>query len=293
MANDDNSDVNSNAEKNSVKDTGREQAQDSSRSEALDAFSEGQGKAASAERESSTRNEVQKGSLPELNLFDSYRAHMSQSKPEQGDPSNHDHSKHGHKHQRAGDRPGPVLDAKEQGEDASEIVDPNASDRFKQQVDRTNQQVLRQMPEHLRDTMKDVPVGGVKSITHKDGDPINAMHGVDGIKLAEKREGGAPLDTVLKHEYGHEFDMQKGGEQPLSASPEFTKLIDKAIGRNPEMKKHREQDPETFHAEVFADLFASNLGARSQHLNVPYSDKQFSQARDWVKQKMMEGARKK
>ncbi|MBX9571995.1 MAG: hypothetical protein K2X77_24090 [Candidatus Obscuribacterales bacterium] len=298
MPNEESSDVSNNVEKNAVKDNSQEQAQESTRSEAVNSFAEGQGKAASAERESNTQREVQNGALPNLNLFDSYREHMQKKEAESGQ-AGADHSKHEHKHrhgapgkdspadeQKQGDKPGT-----EEKPQEDEIVDPNASDRFKQQSDRTNQSVLRQMPEHLRDMMKTVPVDAVKSITHKDGDPINAMHGADGIKLAEKREGGAPLETVLKHEYGHEFDM-RNGETPHSANPEFRNLIDKAM-KDPHMRKFRDQDPDQFHAEVFADLFASNLGSRSQHLNIPYSDKMFGQAREWVKQKMMEGARKK
>jgi hypothetical protein len=301
MPNEDNADVSQNVEKNAVRESSQEQAQESTRSEALNSFSEGQGRASSSDRANNSRDEVAKGTLPELNIFESYKNHMTQ-KAGGEEQSNHDHSKqeHKHRHGNAGaDKPGSPEKPGEKpdnGKDAppepEEIVDPNASPKFKEQVDRTNQNVLRGMPEHLRDMMKDVPVNGVKSITHKEGDPINAMHdGKEGIKLAEKREGPAPLETVLKHEYGHEFDMSKG-ETPHSADPEFRNLIDKAM-KDPHMKKHRDQDPDLFHSEVFADLFASNLGARSQHLNLPYADKQFAAARAWVGRKMMEGAKTK
>lgn len=304
MANEDNADVSNNVEKSAVKDSSQDQAQDSTSREAVNSFSEGQGRAAADERANNTRAEVANGALPNLNIFDSYREHMNQKNgagsesQNQPNSENQKHGHEGHKHGRnerpgekpsSGEKPAENADAQKEPD---EIVDPNASDRFRQQSDRTNQSVLRQMPEHLREQMSKVPVEGVKSITHKDGDPINAMHGPDGIKLAEKREGGAPLETVLKHEYGHEFDMSNG-ETPHSANPEFRNLIDKGIGKDPILKKMRDEDPDQFHAEVFADLFASNLNSRSQHLNIPFSDKMFPGAKDWVKQKMMVGAKPK
>ncbi len=301
MANQETEEISSNIEKKSAGDTSQEQAQESTSREAQSSFSAGQGKAASDARERDSQNEVTKGALPQLKLFgdsQSFSAQMhARKKADDIEPPGHaeqqnnveprDHGKHGHDH-------GKPRQAGEQGEpqEPRETIDPNASHKFRHEVRQAKGQVLQAMPEHLRQLLKDVPVNPVRSITHNEsGDKINGTHGPDGINLSEVREGNAPLDTILKHEYGHAFD--ETADPPYSQDPEYRKKIDDAIKNDPELKRMRDEDPDGFYAEMFADLFGSNLGARGRDLTLPYADRLFASAREWVKGKMMAGARTK
>lgn len=317
MANQETEENTSNIEKKSAGDASQEQAQESTSREAQSSFSAGQGKAASETREVNSQKEVSRGALPELKLIgdsQSFAAHMhgkgtasdieapghtenqrnaDHAKHGPLDKSDHGHDhlgKHGHdhgKHGRAGDHGEP-----REPQESRETIDRNASHKFRHEVRQAKGQVLQGMPEHLRELLKDVPVNPVRSITdNESGDKINGTHGPDGINLSEVREGNAPLDTILKHEYGHAFD--ETSDPPYSQDPEYRKMIDDAIENDPELKKMRDEDPDGFYAEMFADLFASNLGARGRDLTLPYADRLFAGAREWVKSKMMAGARTK
>lgn len=283
MANQETEENTSNIEKNPPSDSSKDKAEESSSKEALESFAPGQGKTASSTRENESRSEVAKGSLPGIDLIDE-----KQTGPGKDNPQGKDHPQgKEHEHEHSGHPEGPGHEHEHR-----ETIDHNASDKFKQQVEQTSQKVLQGMPEHLRTLLKDVPVGAAKSITHNEsGDKINGTFGPEGIVLAEERDGNAPLDTILKHEYGHAFDETK--DPPYSHDPEFRRRIDEALKNDPELRKHRDEDPEGFYAEIFADLFASNLGSRGRDLAIPHVDRQMASAREWVRQKMMAGARRK
>lgn len=345
MSNQETEENTSNVEKKSTGDATREQAQESTSHEALNTFAAGQGKADAEQREKHSRNEVDKGVLPALDLIDGQKsaAHdhtktptVEHSKTETAaKPELTEHSKSetavkaesadavkseksnpaetaeygkkegservDHQHENEGDRSDKKEGDGQKHEPAGdhghphgerETIDHNASEEFKKEVEKTAQQVLDQMPEHLRDLLKDIPVNGVKSITTNSGDIVNGtFFGPEGILLAEERDGDAPLETIAQHEYGHAFDETR--DPPYSHDPEYRKMIDDAIENDPDLKEARDENPEEFYAEIFADLFASNLGARSEHLSAPNIDQQMAAAKEWIKQKMMAGAHKK
>lgn len=293
MSNQETEEKESKIEKKSASESSQEQAQESTSLEAQKEFAPGQGKAHAEDRKSDSAKEVQTGSLPKLDLFDAKKEGNDRSKHPEKENSGekpqrgrHEHE-HKHEHGRAHDHAGHGP-----AEEPQEIVDPDASPVFRKEVEDTKQRVLQGMPEHLQKLLKDTPLTAVKSMSIKEtGDLINGRHGPEGIFLSEERDGNAPLDTILKHEYGHEFDMTRNPS--YSEDPEFRKRIDEAIENDPQLKAGRDENPDDFYAEMFADLFASNLGADGKDLTLPHADRKMAAAKEWVKQQMMAGARKK
>lgn len=173
-----------------------------------------------------------------------------------------------------------------------ERIDRHASPQFKAEAASTAERIRAQLPDHVRDAVKNVRIEPVKSISHKrEGFPINGAYNDNHMIIAEKRFGPAKLETVMKHEFGHAFDdNQPGGKPPLSTTPEFRRLVDKGAGRDPRLKEMRAGDRDTYYAEIFADLFARSINAPSRDLAVPHLDRQLPAAYDWVRRKVSRGS---
>lgn len=269
--------------------------------EAQDNFASGQGQQFADKRQEETKAEVNSGLLPSLDIANT--ADRSSAVAKDADGRRPDQSRQQEKSE-APPKPGPAKDAQDpyvdkpdlleapkapgsQPDEKHSIIDWNASEGFKKEVEDTRTKVLSEMPEHLREYLTEVPTVAVGSIADAEsGEPANGELGPDGLLLAEKRYGEGSLETILKHEYGHAFDQ--AADPPFSEDPNFRKLVDEAVQRNPFLNQLKRMLGEEFYAEIFADLFANNLSAPGRELSMPHMNRIMPKARDWIRQRMME-----
>ncbi|MBX3073359.1 hypothetical protein KF913_05520 [Candidatus Obscuribacterales bacterium] len=165
-------------------------------------------------------------------------------------------------------------------------VDARASERFKSEHDRTVQSVRDQMPEGVRDTLKDIKTTPVRSILHGEAGGVYDPDSKE-LLLAEKRPGNVSLESVVKHEFGHAYDFNQKDGKPLSEDKEFRKMVDDYTKKHPELRMQKRAQGDSYYGEVFADLFAANLNAPGKDLAAPHVDRQMPAAKDWVRRKMM------
>lgn len=270
--------------------------------EAFHSFTLGQGADASSQRRLDTEQEVAKGNIPQFGI--DFGPNASTTEQLNGDtnsattgdntlivglradvfsPAPRD------ARDKNSDRPGKGDGGKAHDNHNQDhmVIDRKASSKFVAEARRATQNVRDGLPEGVRDVLKDVEVTPVKSLKdRKSGDTVNGAYGNDELMIAEKRIGKAKLESVIKHEFGHAFDEQKENGKELSEDPEFRKLVDAGTSKDRLLQRIKKDDPQSYYAEVFADLFASNLKAPSNDLAIPFLDKRLPGATDWVKRQM-------
>lgn len=223
-------------------------------------FQSGQLLESSRQLREDTQREVQAGSLPDLQLVNS-----------------------------PGNLPEARRIERSQERQPADRIDYNASDRFKEQLRSTTESVRQQMPPLVRDILSNVQVQPVKSITDvQTGQQAGGMYAVERdpnrILMSERGSRGA-VEAVLKHEFGHPFDYLSS-KPMLSENPQFRKLVNDAVRRDPGLRAERHRNPDGFYAEVFADMFARNLGAPSRDLTMQNGDRRMPEVRNWVRARM-------
>lgn len=200
-------------------------------------------------------------------------------------------TKHEHAHSHAGEKPKPgKIDAHgDHGEGGPEptIVDRNPSPRFVRELRGVTDRVMSQMPPKVAEAIRGLGVTPVRSITDREsGDRVNGSFDGNEVLVAERRLGNAALESIVKHEIGHAFDATGPDGKERSEDPEFRKLVDEVVRRDPQLQRIKREQGEGFYAEIFADLFASNLNAPSRDLSISHIDRVMSKAREWVRRQM-------
>lgn len=165
-------------------------------------------------------------------------------------------------------------------------VDARASEKFKGEHDRTVQSVRDQLPEGVRETLKDIKTTPVRSIMHGEAGGVYDPDSKE-LLLAEKRPGNVSLESVVKHEFGHAYDFNQKDGKPLSEDKEFRKLVDDYTKKHPELRAQKRGQGDNYYGEIFADLFAANLKAPGRDLAAPNVDRQMPEAKEWVRRKML------
>jgi len=181
----------------------------------------------------------------------------------------------------------------EGAEDKPPEVDRRASQRFISEHDRVVESVRQQMPPGVRETLKDIGSTPVRSIERGAAAGVYDPNTKE-LLLAERRPMNAPLESVAKHEFGHAFDFNQPDGKPLSENPEFRKLVDDYVSRNPQLRMMRDGPPgrpqegmkDQFYGEIFADMFARNLNAPRRDLSTGPIDRQMPAVQDWVRRRM-------
>lgn len=165
-------------------------------------------------------------------------------------------------------------------------VDARASEKFKGEHDRTVQSVRDQLPEGVRETLKDIKTTPVRSIMHGEAGGVYDPDSKE-LLLAEKRPGNVNLESVVKHEFGHAYDFNQKDGKPLSEDKEFRKMVDDYTKKHPDLRAQKRGQGDNYYGEVFADLFAANLRTPGRDLAAPHVDRQMPDAKEWVRRKMM------
>lgn len=223
-------------------------------------FQQGQGIQAAFQLRENTLLEVERGSLPDIQLVQS-QGNLPEARGTERPTEHH----------------------------PADRIDYNASDRFREQLRITTESLRQQMPPLVRDTLSSVQVQPVKSISdaqtgQQAGGMYDAERNPHRILMSERGSRGA-VEAVLKHEFGHPFDYLSS-KPMLSENPQFRKLVNDAVSRDPGLRAERRRNPDGFYAEVFADMFASNLRASSRDLTMPNGDRRMPEVKEWVRTRM-------